>query len=318
VAKRVRIDETPVSNNYFTSEKSHLKFVSSGCTLLDCALGGGWVVGRVVNVVGDKSTAKTALATEALINFTLAYPEGTGAYRECEAAYDKEYAEAMGLPIDKIDFGDEENPLTTVEAFARDLEKFCDRQAKLGKPGMYVLDSLDALSDEAEMERDIGEGTFGAAKAKQLSTLFRTLTSKVEKSNVLLFVVSQVRDNIGAMFGEKHKRSGGKALDFYCSQIVWLAHTKILKRTIKKVERPYGVQIRAKVKKNKVAMPFRECDFEFHFGYGVEDVVSNQNWLKTIGRDYETLGDQALRKAVKAAWNEIETDFLPKTKKYET
>jgi recombination protein RecA len=325
-------------NNYFTGEKANLKFVSTGCTVLDCALGGGYVLGRITNIVGDKSTAKTALATEALTNFVNKYPDGVAAYRETEAAFDLDYAAAMGLPVKKIDFGDPEKPLVTVEDFERNLSSFIE---KLGPktPGIYVLDSLDALSDEAEMERDIGEATYGGNKAKALSTMFRKMARRIERSNVLLLVISQVRDNIGAMFGEKHKRSGGKALDFYASQIMWLAHIKTLKKTIKAVERPYGVVIKANIKKNKVAMPFRQVEFEFHFGYGVEDLTASVNWLKEVNKldsiklkptsvkDYikelDKLDDADYRKeqhevaeAVKASWREIEETFMPKRQKY--
>jgi RecA/RadA recombinase len=143
---------------------------------------------------------------------------------------------------------------------------------------------MDALSDEAEMNRDIDKGSFGAAKAKKMSEMFRKITRKQEQANVLLFIVSQVRDNIDAMFDEKHKRSGGKALDFYASQVFWLAHTGILKRTINKVERPYGIELRAKIKKNKVGMPFRECDFTFEFGFGINDLLASVEWLKKVGR----------------------------------
>jgi recombination protein RecA len=322
------------TGNYFTGPKENLKFISTGCALLDCALGGGWAIGRVVNVVGDSSTSKTGLASEALINFKKQYPNGKAAYRDTEAAFDHDYAAEMGLPVAKIDFGDEDG-LTTVEGFARDLEKFLDDAD--GKPCIYVLDSLDALSDEDEMENDIGKATFGAKKAKTLSTMFRKLTAKIEQKQCLLFVVSQVRDNIGALFGEKHKRSGGKALDFYASQVLWLARIKLHKHTIKKVERPWKITVRAKVKKNKVGLPFRECDFDFVFGFGVDDVGASINWLDEVGRledaritnlkahlaeiekssDSEYAQERAdLTEVVQKVWAEIETTFLPKRKKY--
>lgn len=336
MAKRAKIDElvgTPVpksGNNYFTAPKAHRQFVSTGCTLIDCVLGGGFALGTVANVVGDKSTSKTGLATECLINFCREYPEGQAAYRDIEAAFDVEYAKAMGLPLKKIDMG--EGPILTVEAWYRDLEKFVDQQIKSGKPGIYVLDSLDALSDEAELERDIGESSYGGNKAKKSSELFRRITSKVESSKVLLLVVSQVRDNIGAMFGEKHKRSGGKALDFYASQILWLSHMKTLVKTVSKIKRAYGIVVKAKCKKNKISVPFRDCEFEFHFGYGIEDLVSSLNWLEEVGKlervgvsidgidekDDESYGiaQAHVAKAVRAYWAETEEYFLPKRAKY--
>ena len=341
MAKRERItaeaQPTSPKANYFTADKPNIQFVSTGCTVLDCALGGGYPLGRIVNIVGDKSTAKTALATEALTNFLVTY-DGEAAYRDCEAAFDTSYAEAMGLPINRVDFGSVDAPLGTVEDFERDLVAFTQRKKE---NGIYVLDSLDALSDEAEMGRDVGEGTYGANKAKQLSIMFRKNVRAIEASKTLVVVVSQVRDNIGAMFGEKHKRSGGRALDFYATQILWLAHIKTLKRTIRGAERAYGVEIKAKVKKNKISMPFREIDFEFHFGYGVEDILASANWLKEVKRlkdlgikddeykeylatvaamDAVGYADERARvqKIVKTAWNEIEESFLPKRSKYAT
>lgn len=304
--------ETP--SNYFTSDKPTLTFLSTGCTLLDCALGGGWCLGRVANVVGDRSTAKTGLAMEALINFMLAYPDGRAAYREAEAAFDIGYAEAMGLPVDRIDFGPD-NHLDTVEAFSRDLDAFLDERIKAKKPGIYILDSLDALSDEAEMERDLSKGSYGMEKAKMLSTFFRKSVSKIEKAKVLLLVVSQVRDNIGVTFGERHRRSGGKALDFYASQILWLSHIETLKRTINKVTRPVGIAIKAKIKKNKVGLAFREVEFPYMFAYGIDDHKASADWLKLVGRPIPE-DTSTLPATVKGAWAEIETTFLPQTKKY--
>lgn len=337
MAKRVRVVAEAPKNSYFTSTKSNISFVSTGCTLLDCALGGGIALGRTANVVGDKSTAKTGTATEVMINFAEQYPDGSIAYRETEAAWDDAYAEAMGLPIHRIDFG--EDKLDTVEAFYADFDSFCDARIKDKKPGCYVLDSFDALSDEAEMSRDIDKASFGAAKAKKTSEMFRKITRKQEQANVLLLIVSQVRDNIGAMFGEKHKRSGGKALDFYASQVFWLAHTKILKRTINKVERSYGIELKAKVKKNKVGLPFREVNFTFEYGFGINDLLASVDWLKEVGRlaDFELkdgefkeyvseigkmtsdeyrMERKRASEVVKRVWAEIEETFVPKRKKY--
>lgn len=338
--KRVRGSEAPEEqNNYFLSEKKNIKFVHSGCTMLDCSIGGGYALGRMVNIVGDKSTSKTGLSTEALINFIMQYPEGYAAYRETEGAYDEAYAEAMGLPVDKVDFGDPESPMDTVEKFSDDFTKFVDKCIKDDVPGIYVVDSFDSLSDESEMKRDLGDGTYGMEKQKKVGIMFRKLNKKIEKSKVLLIIVSQVRENIGVAFGEKYRRSGGKALDFYASQVIWLAHTGILKRTVKKVERPYGIKLKSKCKKNKVGFPFREAEFEFIFGYGVDDIAASVNWLyevnrlKDLGYNASKKGDlkkviddikdgrsmkeiKKLQRHVKKVWLEIEEGFLPPRGKY--
>ena len=337
--KRPRTKLSKPKPSYLVSEKPSIRFLPSGCTLLDCVLGGGYPLGRISNIVGDRSTAKTALATEAMINFCNQYPTGQAAYRESEAAFDQSYAEAMGLKLDKIDFGNDDKPLLTVEDFAKDFDLFLDQQIKTKTPGIYVLDSLDALSDDAEMEAEFGKATYGMGKAKFLSTMMRKMARKIERSQVLLLIVSQVRENIGVTFGERFRRAGGKALDFYCSQVVWLAAIKPLKRSINKVERQYGVVILAKCKKNKVGLPFRECSFNFIFGYGVEDLGASIAWLSEVGRlkdaglnngeakayiraldtmtDTEYRREQAtVSKAVKAAWADIETTFLPTRSKY--
>jgi protein RecA len=332
MVKKERVKAIDKSENYFTGQGKKYKFVSSGCSKLDCDLGGGWVLGRIANVVGDKSTSKTGLGMEAIANFLRAYPKGTAAYRDAEAAFDADYAKAMGIPVDKIGFG---APVTTVEEFARDFDEFLNDRIADKNPGIYVLDSLDALSDEAEMDRNLGEATYGMAKAKLLSEFFRTTARKIEQSQVLLLIVSQVRDNIGAMFGEKHKRSGGRSLDFYASQILWLAHVKTLKRAINKVERPYGVMIKAKVRKNKVGLPFRECEFPYIFGYGIDDAMASIAYLKEVGHD-DRIGElkpyleflakctdaeyfekiAQLAEEVRWVWAEVETTFLPTRKKY--
>lgn len=340
-SKKVVAVEDEEANSYFTSNKENILFTNTGCTVLDCVLGGGYAQGRMVNIVGDKSTAKTGLSTEALINFKLLHPEGHAAYRETEGAYDEAYSEAMGLTIDEIDFGPDE-PIDTVEKFNADFSKFIDKCIKDDVPGIYILDSFDSLSDEGEMKRDLSDGTYGMEKQKKIGIMFRKLNKKIEKSKVLLIIVSQIRENINAMFGEKYRRSGGKALDFYASQIFWLAHVGRLKRTVKKVERAYGVTIKAQCKKNKVGFPFRECEFDFIFGYGIDDVSASVKFLfeverlKDLGYKASKKGDlkgisdgiksltgkeykkakRELDKHVISVWREIESNFLPTKGKY--
>lgn len=340
MAKRPRAALAPVQTPYFVGEKPNFSFVSSGCSVLDCVLGGGYPLGRVVNIVGDRSTAKTGLATEALINFARQYPNGKAVYRDTEAAFDLEYATAMGLDRNKVDLGDEDKPITTIEAFIREFDEYLTQRIKTKTPGMYVIDSLDALSDEAEMEREVGDKTYGMAKPKLLSEFFRKTARKTSTSNVLLLIVSQVREDINRVsFGEKYRRAGGKALDFYASQCLWLANIETLKKEIKKVKRPYAVTIRARCKKNKVGLPLREAEFDFRFGFGIEDAEASVAWLKEVGRldaidlnqsDYKDyLGELEnssmeeytqervrLAAAVKKAWGEIEISFLPTKRKY--
>lgn len=335
MAKRERAKLAEQQTSYFAGPKDHYSFVSSGCAVLDCVLGGGYPLGRITNIVGDKSTAKTGLATEALINFDRQYPAGQGVYRDTEAAFDREYAAAMGLNGNKFDIGN----LDTIEAFMREFEKFLNDRMKSKTPGMYVIDSLDGLSDEAEMDRKIGEDTYGTQKAKTLGIFFRTMGAKIEQSKVLLLVISQVRDNIGVRFGDKYRRSGGHALDHHCSQILWLSHLKNLSKQINNIKRPYGIEVRAKAKKNKVGLPLRETDFVFRFGYGIEDVEASVAWLKEVGRlkdaninknevseyldslqamSYPDYEDEraTITKVVKQIWPEVETSFLPKRQKY--
>jgi recombination protein RecA len=332
MSKKKSEEVAKIVGNYFTEDKPK-EFIHSGCTLLDCVLGGGYPLGRVVNIVGDKSSNKTGLAIEAFANFNIQFPEGTMYYHEAEAAFDIDYAKTLGMPVDKVSFVEG----NTIEELFNSLDSVCKFHRENNTPGLYVIDSLDALSDKAEKERDIGEGSFGAAKAKKLSELFRRLISDIEKTMVCLIVISQVRDNIGITFGSKHTRSGGRALDFYASQIVWLAEIKKITKTVKGVERPTGAWIRAKCKKNKISLPFRECDFPILFGFGVDSILANLVWLKDIKGglegleiDPKTINSLStkiieeqdfsymnkLESYTKDLWYETEKDFLPKSRKY--
>lgn len=272
VAKKRAVIREPL---YFDTPGT-IEFIHSGSTLLDCVLGGGFPLGRIANVVGDKAVGKTLLAIETATNFLRLY-SGPVFYNETESAFDKGYAAALGLQTDKVTFID---GCETVEDFYEDLNTRITSCIENKTPGLYILDSLDALTDAAELDRGIGDKTYGGTKAKQLSQLFRRVIRRLSDANMCLLIISQVRDDIGSMFGRGVKRSGGKGLDFYASQVIYLAHLKRLTRTIGGVKRAYGVRVKASCDKNKIGLPFRDCEFCILFSYGIDDLESCINWLQ--------------------------------------
>lgn len=316
--------------------RSGPQFIPSGCTLLDRVLGGGWPLGRIANIVGDKSTGKTLLAIEACANFARAYPEGKAWYLEAEAAFDEGYARTLGLPVDRLEIIRDMN---TVEDLFECITKEIDKEENF--PGLFIVDSLDALTDRGEADRGISEGSYGAGKAKKMSELFRRLIRKIEKRKICVIIISQVRDAIGMTFGRKTSRSGGRALDFYASQVLYLAQSKTLKRTVKGVERAVGVEVKAKCDKNKVGPPLRDCTFTIKFGYGVDDVSASVAFLLECGelgrigvkggpaavthflKDYDKAEaeeraemEKIIRAVTTEVWQEIEQRFAPTRRKY--
>jgi recombination protein RecA len=335
MASRPRPSLTPPPPDPAT--ESDVEFFSSGSTLLNLVLGGGWARGRIANIVGDKSSGKTLLATEAFANFDQRYPSALMRYAESEAAYDRGYAETMGMPK-RVEYPEPGKEVSTVNRLDVDLVSFLDRTNGAG--GLYCLDSLDALSDDAELKRGLGDATYGTEKAKLLSELFRRRIVDIRTANTTMIVVSQIRDNIGVMFGEQKKRAGGRALDFYASQIIWLAEIQKIKRTVLGVEQPVGVRVLANCKKNKVGTPYRRAEFSVLLKYGVDDENSMLDWLvkhKADGaldapvKEYRTLigsiRDAQDRPAltnlntylagvVTAHWNRIEDAMQPPMGKY--
>jgi recombination protein RecA len=320
VAKRSKPKPEPV-------EPDSLSFTGSGCTVLDRALGGGWALGRISNVVGDRSSGKTLLAIEACANFGIAHPGGSIWYRESEHSFDEHYARSLGLPVERIKL----DHLDTVEDFYDDLSRVIDEAPK---PVLYIVDSLDALGDIAEKERDFRSATYGTDKAAALSELFRRRVGDMAKANVTLMIVSQTRSRIGG-YGKAWVRAGGKALDFYASQVVHLTQTSLVRREVKGIERITGITVKARLEKNKVSLPFRECEFEITFGYGVDDhkacvafldahaALNDEKpaaLLKALRSDAAAAVElrAAVRQRVTDKWNEIETSFLPTSRKYPT
>lgn len=346
--RRVRARSATGANDngggsYFAAPAADVDFFSTGCKVLDLSIGGGWAEGRVCNVVGDKSTGKTLLMIEAAANFAIKYPRGKIKYKECESAFDKGYAATLGMPVDRVDFG-EDYPLETVEDMFEDLDRDIKKQLQVKpqnrQPMLYIVDSLDALSDRNELDRAIDEKSFGMQKAKQLSQLFRRLVRKITEARITVMIVSQVRDRIAVMAGRKFMRTGGRALDFYASQVIWLSQIQTIVKTINNVKRPIAIKIHAKNSKNKVGIPLREAKFEIRFGYGIDDLVACIEWLREIKyklpdegkvppdvKSYVRSLDTDMNKfreavaywhgVVHDAWYGLEAKFLPVRRKYE-
>ena len=317
-------------------------YFSSGSFLLDQILGGGWALGRISNVVGERSTGKTLLAIEACANFAAQYSAQRIRYNECEFAFDELYAQGMGFPSG-VEFTehDPEAGTPTVEDVWKDLSDFLERM-KSG-PCLYIFDSLDATSTKAELDRDVGDATYGGEKAKLMGELLRREAGAINRANCHLMVISQLRDRMNNVaFGETKVRSGGKALDFFASQIVWLADVGKIKHKFSGVDRVHGVNVHARNRKCKVGMPYQEVDFPIYFNFGIDDEESLIKFLKTNKlpksssleltleqatkavdtlrneRDREGLMEirRQLRETVAARWAEVEAAMVPPMSKY--
>lgn len=330
VAKK-RLTPTPVR----AQPRAPVQFIGSGCYLLDRVLGNGWAIGRVANLVGDKAAGKTLIAVEACANFMqhVSSPNDIR-YVEAEMAYDEEYGRQIGMPegVHPVD------NIGTVEEMFTDLAAFTTARRGKHTPSLYVVDSLDAMSDSAEMDRGIGESTYGTGKAKMMSEGFRRIIADIADANTTLLIISQLRDKIGVMFGEKHTRSGGRALDFYASQIVWLSELNKIQKTVSGSKYVIGTHIKARNKKLKVGVPYREAEMTLWFGYGLDDegsmldYLSDNKVLSTAEADdyYKNLYEarrledrewieainSALREMVADHWDSVELQLAAPIRKY--
>lgn len=283
---------------------------NTGCTLLDLVVGGakgvcGFPSGRFINIVGDKSAGKTFLSNEILAWAYHNFDEKKfrWVYDDCESGYSFDTESMYGFDIMP------ENPVhsATVE------EAFCNISDFAGKLkddqfGIYVLDSLDGLTSQEQDERaderlkafradkTFDKGTYGMGKQKYLSQeFFPQLCSTIQDKNVLVIIISQIRENIDMFSFEKYSRSGGKAMDFYAHSVIWLATAKY----IAKKDRKVGVVVKAKTTKSKTPRPFRECFFSFLYDYGLDDVGSNVDYLFDLRTEKGELNTKA--KAIQ--WN---------------
>src|SRR4030042_3586815 len=201
-----------------------LKYISSGSTNLNLALTNslenGYPVGKIINIVGDKQIGKSLLCLEAMMYIYHVLRKKYDVkmiYNDAESAINLENAKQIGVPTDAIEW--RQSP--TVEHWYEDVNKEIKSSDNYDLV-IYIMDSLDGLSTEEELEQEFNQKSYNMIKQKKLGELFRRLTQKINKKNMLLVIVTQIRDAIEVTFGETKRRSGGKGLDFFASEIVWI------------------------------------------------------------------------------------------------
>jgi RecA/RadA recombinase len=294
----------------------------TGSDLLDLVVGAGisdgYPAGRIINLVGDKSTGKTFLACEIVAAaFHKAKADGvpfSWEYDDCESGFTFDTKAMYGFEImpEKEEL---RRRSQTVEDLYNNVRDFIEG-LRPGARGVYIVDSLDGLtSDEGEKRvdarfsafqkgKEFKEGSYMMAKAKFLSQeFFPSVAELLEKSQALLVVISQVRSNLDPTSYEKNVRAGGRAMDFYCHTVLWLSQrSKITKR-----ERAVGVVIHAQAKKSKTYRPYRAAIVSLLFDYGLDNTGSNLDFLF----DLRTPKTAILTGADAIVWDPGEEKTLP-------